>query len=247
MGGELGARLDYALSFELTKLTSSGAAPLRDFYFDMKYSPSFNVRVGQAKVAYTRSFLASSRDRDFIELTEMQERQRYDRDIGVWAFGGFFDQRLRYYAGVSNGAGPNQLNDNVDMLLNARFEGVAMGEYIRPGFGDHLSTETPSLTLGLAMAHDMVRLGPAVGGIEVGNRDVDGDGVLDGTDNFETRFLLNDVCIRAGVPWVYGACVGAYGLALAAKAHDVPLYVLAPTSTIVSARCASMDRRNGSP
>ena len=38
--------------------------------------------------------------------------------------------------------------------------------------------------------------------------------VLDGTDNFETRFLLNDVCVRAGVPWVYGACVGSYGLAL---------------------------------
>jgi molybdopterin/thiamine biosynthesis adenylyltransferase len=38
--------------------------------------------------------------------------------------------------------------------------------------------------------------------------------VLDGTDNFETRFLLNDVCVRARVPWVYGACVGSYGLAL---------------------------------
>ena len=34
------------------------------------------------------------------------------------------------------------------------------------------------------------------------------DLVLDGTDNFETRFLLNDVCVRAGIPWVYGACVG---------------------------------------
>jgi molybdopterin-synthase adenylyltransferase len=40
------------------------------------------------------------------------------------------------------------------------------------------------------------------------------DLVLDGTDNFETRFLLNDVCVRAGVPWIYGACVGSYGLAL---------------------------------
>ena len=38
--------------------------------------------------------------------------------------------------------------------------------------------------------------------------------VLDGTDNFETRFLLNDVCLRERIPWVYGACVGSYGLAL---------------------------------
>ena len=37
------------------------------------------------------------------------------------------------------------------------------------------------------------------------------DLVLDGTDNFETRFLLNDVCVRAGLPWVYGACVGSVG------------------------------------
>ena len=37
------------------------------------------------------------------------------------------------------------------------------------------------------------------------------DLVLDGTDNFETRFLLNDVCVRGGIPWVYGACVGVHG------------------------------------
>lgn len=46
--------------------------------------------------------------------------------------------------------------------------------------------------------------------------------VLDGTDNFETRFLLNDLCLRAGVPWVYGACVGSYGLALAIRPHVSP-------------------------
>jgi adenylyltransferase/sulfurtransferase len=46
--------------------------------------------------------------------------------------------------------------------------------------------------------------------------------VLDGTDNFETRFLVNDVCVRDGVDWVYGACVGAYGLALAVRPHVTP-------------------------
>ena len=38
------------------------------------------------------------------------------------------------------------------------------------------------------------------------------DVVLDGTDNFETRLLLNDWCVQTGTPWVYGGCVGAYGL-----------------------------------
>ncbi|HET9530473.1 MAG TPA: ThiF family adenylyltransferase [Blastocatellia bacterium] len=40
------------------------------------------------------------------------------------------------------------------------------------------------------------------------------DVVLDGTDNFETRFLINDACVKAGVPWVYGAAVGSYGLTM---------------------------------
>ncbi|HET7294285.1 MAG TPA: ThiF family adenylyltransferase [Vicinamibacteria bacterium] len=48
------------------------------------------------------------------------------------------------------------------------------------------------------------------------------DLVLDGTDNFETRFLVNDVCVREGVPWVYGACVGSYGLALAVRPRVSP-------------------------
>jgi adenylyltransferase/sulfurtransferase len=46
--------------------------------------------------------------------------------------------------------------------------------------------------------------------------------VLDGTDNFETRFLVNDLCVREGIPWVYGACVGAYGLALAVRPGATP-------------------------
>jgi adenylyltransferase/sulfurtransferase len=40
------------------------------------------------------------------------------------------------------------------------------------------------------------------------------DLVLDGLDNFETRFVLNDACRSAGVGWVYGAVVGSYGLVL---------------------------------
>ena len=50
----------------------------------------------------------------------------------------------------------------------------------------------------------------------------DADLVLDGTDNFETRFLLNDVCLKAGIPWVYGACVGSYGLALLVRPRVSP-------------------------
>jgi molybdopterin-synthase adenylyltransferase len=41
------------------------------------------------------------------------------------------------------------------------------------------------------------------------------DLILDGTDNFETRYLINDVAVEAGVPWIYGAAVASYGLKFA--------------------------------
>lgn len=38
------------------------------------------------------------------------------------------------------------------------------------------------------------------------------DLIIDATDNFETRMILNDVSQKYGVPWIYGACVGSYGI-----------------------------------
>ncbi|MCR4344396.1 MAG: ThiF family adenylyltransferase [Candidatus Scalindua sp.] len=42
----------------------------------------------------------------------------------------------------------------------------------------------------------------------------DVDIIIDGTDNFETRFLINDFCIKNSVPWVYGACIGSRGVVM---------------------------------
>lgn len=35
--------------------------------------------------------------------------------------------------------------------------------------------------------------------------------ILDGTDNAQTRYLINDLAVREAIPWVYGACVGVEG------------------------------------
>ncbi|HUK92092.1 MAG TPA: ThiF family adenylyltransferase [Blastocatellia bacterium] len=40
------------------------------------------------------------------------------------------------------------------------------------------------------------------------------DVVLDGADNFETRFLINDAAVKLAIPWVYGAAVGSYGVTM---------------------------------
>jgi adenylyltransferase/sulfurtransferase len=48
-------------------------------------------------------------------------------------------------------------------------------------------------------------IGALLGGIDL---------VLDATDNFETRFLVNDACLDAGLPWIYGGVVGTAGMTL---------------------------------
>ncbi len=41
------------------------------------------------------------------------------------------------------------------------------------------------------------------------------DVVLDGTDNLATRYVINDYCVVAGIPWIYGGIAGVHGLVMA--------------------------------
>ena len=50
---------------------------------------------------------------------------------------------------------------------------------------------------------------------------IDGcDVVLDGTDNFATRYLINDACVKHSVNWIYGAAVGSYGVTMTIRPHQ---------------------------
>ena len=42
----------------------------------------------------------------------------------------------------------------------------------------------------------------------------DVDLIIDATDNFETRMMINDLSQKYRIPWIYGACVGSYGMSL---------------------------------
>ncbi|HEV2859580.1 MAG TPA: ThiF family adenylyltransferase [Pyrinomonadaceae bacterium] len=48
------------------------------------------------------------------------------------------------------------------------------------------------------------------------------DVVLDGTDNFATRYLINDACVKAQKPWVYGAAVASYGVTMTVRPRETP-------------------------
>ena len=51
-------------------------------------------------------------------------------------------------------------------------------------------------------------------------RDV--DVILDGTDNFETRYLINDAAVKLGKPWVYGGCIGSHGQTMTIIPGETP-------------------------
>jgi adenylyltransferase/sulfurtransferase len=48
----------------------------------------------------------------------------------------------------------------------------------------------------------------------------DCDVVLDGTDNFSTRYLINDACVKNRVTWIYGAAVGSYGVTMTIRPYQ---------------------------
>ena len=54
-------------------------------------------------------------------------------------------------------------------------------------------------------------LGPANAAELLGDVDL----ILDGSDNFRTRYLLNDFAVKHGLPWIYGACVSSQAMAAA--------------------------------
>jgi adenylyltransferase/sulfurtransferase len=50
----------------------------------------------------------------------------------------------------------------------------------------------------------------------------DADLILDGTDNFEVRYLINDVAVKHGKPWVYGGAIGSQGMSMTIIPGETP-------------------------
>lgn len=46
--------------------------------------------------------------------------------------------------------------------------------------------------------------------------------VMDGTDNFDARYLINDVCVKYRIPWVYCGVVATYGMTMTIVPHTTP-------------------------
>ncbi len=80
--------------------------------------------------------------------------------------------------------------------------------------------ESPKAIAAARRLHDLnhgVKIEPFVADLTPSNAEelIQGcDLILDGTDNFETRYLLNDLSVKLNIPWIYGAAVGSYGVVM---------------------------------
>jgi hypothetical protein len=176
LGGHVGGeQVTYKMQIE----TARAGAPALDYFIDYEIVPELALRAGQDKVFFTRVWWASDSSIDIFERPEAVEQLRYDRDIGLWAHGELLGDRLYYHLGASNGAGPNQDNDNIDVITAIRIEALLLGSRF-DAFARNL-TRDPELRVmvGAGAVHDLAQLPDRVGGAAVPNRDVDANGEID--------------------------------------------------------------------
>lgn len=67
---------------------------------------------------------------------------------------------------------------------------------------------------------------------------VDVDLIIDATDNFDIRMIMNDMAIKHRIPWIYGSCVGSYGMSFTIIPHETPcLHCLLETVPVGGPTC----------
>ena len=151
---------------------------LLDFYVDYALPANLAVRFGQYKTPLTRSFTTSSTRLAFVERPLTIDAFRYDWDVQLGLHGTLADERLGFYVGLGNGAGPNQLDDNLQVAVTARADAAILGKRFAPAYGDIARTATPTLMVGTGLVYDAAPMPAQVGDITV-VADADGDGEAD--------------------------------------------------------------------
>lgn len=90
---------------------------------------------------------------------------------------------------------------------------------------DDVSSRTPKAIAAaqkLGRVNSSIQIVPRVVDVHAENIEElvdDVDLVLDGTDNFETRYLINDACVKHNKAWIYGGAVSSYGASMTIIPH----------------------------
>jgi len=167
----------------------------------------------------------SGADLSMLESTPIDDRERYSRQVLFSGIGQRGQQRLRTghaaivgvgatgaaTAGLLARAGIGRLtlidrdfvepsNLQRQMLFDEEDARAALPK------AEAARRHLERINSGVAITAHIADLVPANAADLLAGADI----ILDCTDNFETRYLLNDLCVRDSCPWIYTAAVGAY-------------------------------------
>ena len=153
------------------------------------------------------------------------DRERYRRQVRLEGIGEEGQRRIRQASvlvagcgGLGSVAAMLLARAGVGRLVLADRDVVERTNLNRQVLYDDADAGTPKATLAarrLQAANPDVRCEAVVATLDRTNVPglVDGvDLVVDGADNYDLRFVLNEACVRAGRPFVSGAAVGTYGV-----------------------------------
>jgi adenylyltransferase/sulfurtransferase len=174
-----------------------------------------------------------------LATSEIEDRDRYARQSRFWAIGTAGQERLSagrvlvVGCGALGSAAVNLLaRAGVGQITIVDRDFVELGNLQRQLLFDEADAAagTPkavAAALAVGRINSEVEVRPFVADLTPTNVEefvAHADVVLDGTDNFETRHLLNDACVKRGVPWVYGGVIGSTGMSMTIVPGETPCF-----------------------
>ncbi len=163
------------------------------------------------------------------EPGEPDEKQRYSRQILFPSIGEHGQQKIRAASACVVGCGALG-SFQAEALARA---GVGQLRLIDRDYVDYTNlqrqwlydetdaqNESPKAIAAARRLHQVnsrAKIEPLVADLTPSNAEELVSGcniILDGTDNFETRYLLNDLSVKLSIPWIYGAAIGSYGVVM---------------------------------
>lgn len=137
--------IEYFFQWEL----AGGSASLLDAEVVVQPLPELGIKVGQFVTPFSREFLVPPGALLFPDFSPSNILFRNGREVGAMLMGSFFEKRLEYWAGASNGNGINKAsNDNAQLEWSARVAANAIGQTPYTEIPS-LKDEKSSLTFGL--------------------------------------------------------------------------------------------------
>lgn len=174
-----------------------------------------------------------------LATSEAAEDDRYSRQSRFWAIGRAGQERLRagrvlvVGCGALGSAGANLLaRAGVGQITIVDRDFVELSNLQRQLLFEEVDAAagTPkaiAAARAVARINSEVEVRPFVADLTPANVEhfvAQADVVLDGTDNFETRYLVNDACVKLGIPWVYGGAIGSTGMSMTIVPGETPCF-----------------------